>query len=104
MFITIFFITLDSAKRTISYASAGHNPMILYRKDSDSCYFLNTRGMPLGIALPDGVSFEDSLEFDRLKLKKDDMLVHLYRWHHRGHEQGRRAIRQRPPDCVYQGQ
>ena len=49
--------------------------MILYRKDSNSCYFLNTRGMPLGIALPDGVSFEDSLEFDRVKLKKDDMLV-----------------------------
>ena len=75
MFITIFFITLDSAKRTISYASAGHNPMILYRKDSDSCYFLNTRGMPLGIALPEGVSFEGSLESDRVKLKKDDMLV-----------------------------
>jgi serine phosphatase RsbU (regulator of sigma subunit)/transposase len=75
MFITIFFITLDSAKRTISYASAGHNPMILFRKESNSCYFLNTRGMPLGIALPDGVSFEDSLEYDRLQLKKDDMLV-----------------------------
>jgi serine phosphatase RsbU (regulator of sigma subunit)/anti-sigma regulatory factor (Ser/Thr protein kinase)/transposase-like protein len=75
MFITIFFITLDSAKRTISYASAGHNPMILYRKDSNSCYFLNTRGMPLGITLPDSVSFEESLEYDRLKLKKDDMLV-----------------------------
>jgi sigma-B regulation protein RsbU (phosphoserine phosphatase) len=55
MFITIFFITLDSEKRTISFASAGHNPMILYRKDVDSCYFLNTRGMPLGISLPDGV-------------------------------------------------
>jgi serine phosphatase RsbU (regulator of sigma subunit)/anti-sigma regulatory factor (Ser/Thr protein kinase)/transposase len=75
MFITIFFITLDSARRNISYASAGHNPMILYRKDSDSCYFLNTRGMPLGIALPEGVSFEESLEFDRLQLKKDDMLL-----------------------------
>ena len=75
MFITIFFITLDSARRTISYASAGHNPMILYRKDPDSCYFLNTRGMPLGIALPEGVSFEESLEFDRLQLKKDDMLI-----------------------------
>jgi serine phosphatase RsbU (regulator of sigma subunit)/anti-sigma regulatory factor (Ser/Thr protein kinase)/transposase-like protein len=75
MFITIFLITLDSAKRTISYSSAGHNPMILYRKESNSCYFLNTRGMPLGIALPDGVSFEDSLEFDRVQLKKDDMLI-----------------------------
>ncbi|UCC81044.1 MAG: SpoIIE family protein phosphatase [Candidatus Zixiibacteriota bacterium] len=75
MFITIFFITLDSKKRTISFASAGHNPMILYRKDIDSCYFLNTRGMPLGISLPDGVEFEQTIERDKVKLKKDDMLV-----------------------------
>ena len=75
MFITIFFITLDSIKRTIAYASAGHNPMILFRKDSDACYFLNTRGMPLGISLPEGVNFEDSLQSDRVKLKKDDMLI-----------------------------
>ncbi len=75
MFITIFFITLDSEKRTISFASAGHNPMILYRKDIDSCYFLNTRGMPLGISLPDGMKFEQTIERDKVKLKKDDMLV-----------------------------
>jgi serine phosphatase RsbU (regulator of sigma subunit)/transposase len=75
MFITIFFITLDSEKRTISFASAGHNPMILYRKDVDSCYFLNTRGMPLGISLPDGVKFDQTLEHDKVQLKKDDMLV-----------------------------
>ncbi len=75
MFITIFFITLDSRKRTISYASAGHNPMILFRKDTNSCYFLNTRGMPLGISLPDDIAFEDSLQHDSVKLKKDDMLV-----------------------------
>jgi sigma-B regulation protein RsbU (phosphoserine phosphatase) len=75
MFITIFLITLDSKNRTISYASAGHNPMILYRKDSDACYFLNTRGMPLGISLPEGVTFEKSLQADKVKLKKDDMLV-----------------------------
>ena len=75
MFITIFFITLDSKNRSISYASAGHNPMILYRKDLDSCYFLNTRGMPLGISLPEGVTFEESLLADRVRLKKDDMLI-----------------------------
>lgn len=75
MFITIFFITLDSEKRTISFASAGHNPMILYRKDVDSCYFLNTRGMPLGISLPDGVKFDQTIEHDKVQLKKDDMLV-----------------------------
>lgn len=75
MFITIFFILLDSKQRQISFASAGHNPMILYRKDSDKCYFLNPKGIPLGLTLPDDISFRDSLEIGKLKLKKDDMLV-----------------------------
>jgi serine phosphatase RsbU (regulator of sigma subunit)/anti-sigma regulatory factor (Ser/Thr protein kinase)/transposase-like protein len=75
MFITIFFILLDSKQRQISFASAGHNPMILYRKDSDKCYFLNPKGIPLGLTLPDDISFRDSLEIGKLKLKKDDVLV-----------------------------
>lgn len=75
MFITMFFIILDSKNRQISFASAGHNPMILYRKDSDKCYFLNPKGMPLGLTLPDNISFGGDLRTDKLKLKKDDMLV-----------------------------
>lgn len=75
MFITMFFILLDSRKRQISFASAGHNPMILYRKDTDKCYFLNPKGMPLGLTLPDNISFGGDLQTDKLKLKKDDMLV-----------------------------
>jgi serine phosphatase RsbU (regulator of sigma subunit)/anti-sigma regulatory factor (Ser/Thr protein kinase)/transposase len=75
MFITIFFILLDSKQRQISFASAGHNPMILYRQDSEKCYFLNPKGIPLGLTLPDDISFRDSLEIDKLKLKKDDLLV-----------------------------
>jgi len=75
MFITIFFIILDSKKREISFASAGHNPMILFRKDTDKCYFLNPKGMPLGLTLPDNISFGGDLQTDKLKLKKDDMLV-----------------------------
>jgi len=75
MFITIYFIVLDSKERQISFSSAGHNPMILYRKDTDSCYFLKPKGIPLGLTLPDEISFRDSLQVDRLKLKKDDVLV-----------------------------
>jgi len=75
MFITMFFIILDSKKREISFASAGHNPMILFRKDSNKCYFLNPKGMPLGLTLPDNISFGGDLQTDKLKLKKDDMLV-----------------------------
>ncbi len=75
MFITIYFIVLDSKERQISFSSAGHNPMILYRKDTDRCYFLNPKGIPLGLTLPDDISFRDSLQVDKLKLKKDDVLV-----------------------------
>lgn len=75
MFITIYFIILDSKERQISFSSAGHNPMILYRRDTDKCYFLNPKGIPLGLTLPDEISFRDSLQVDKLKLKKDDMLV-----------------------------
>ncbi len=75
MFITIFMVVIDTQQRKISFASAGHNPMILYRKDDDKTYFMNPRGIPLGITLPDGVSFEENLESQGVRLKKGDMLV-----------------------------
>lgn len=75
MFITIFMVVIDTQQRKISFASAGHNPMILYRKDEDKTFFLNPKGIPLGITLPDGVSFEDNLVSENVKLKRGDMLV-----------------------------
>ena len=75
MFVTIFLVVLDSINRKISFASAGHNPMVLYRSEEDRTYFLNPRGIPLGITLPDEVSFTESLESESIKLKKDDILV-----------------------------
>jgi serine phosphatase RsbU (regulator of sigma subunit)/anti-sigma regulatory factor (Ser/Thr protein kinase)/transposase len=75
MFITIFLVVLDSKNRTISFASAGHNPMILYRQEENKTYFLNPRGIPVGINLPEGMSFEDTISSESVKLKKDDILV-----------------------------
>ncbi len=75
MFVTIFLVVLDSINRKISFASAGHNPMVLYRHDEDKTYFLNPRGIPLGIQLPENVTFDDSIEAESIKLKKDDILV-----------------------------
>ena len=75
MFITIFLVVIDTQQRKISFASAGHNPMILYRKDEDKTFFLNPKGIPLGITLPEGVSFEENLTSENVKLKKGDMLV-----------------------------
>lgn len=75
MFITIFMVVIDTQQRKISFASAGHNPMILYRKEEDKTFFLNPKGIPLGITLPEGVSFEENLSSESVRLKKGDMIV-----------------------------
>jgi anti-anti-sigma factor len=75
MFVTIFYVILDSKNRIISYASAGHNPMILYRAETDETFFLNPRGFPVGISLPDDTLFRRSIDVEKIKLKKDDMLL-----------------------------
>lgn len=75
MFVTIFYVILDSKNRIISYSSAGHNPMILYRAESDETFFLNPRGFPVGISLPDSGLFRRSIDVEKIKLKKDDMLI-----------------------------
>lgn len=75
MFVTMFYVILDSQNRIISYASAGHNPMILYRYETNETYFLNPRGFPVGISLPDETLFRKSINVEKIKLKKDDMLL-----------------------------
>lgn len=75
MFVTMFYIILNSRKRIINYSSAGHNPMILYREDTDQVYFLKPRGFPLGIDLPNPDLFVKSLTQESVKLKKGDLLL-----------------------------
>ena len=75
MFVTIFYIILDSKNRTLNYASAGHNPMILYRGITNKSYYLNPRGFPIGISLPDNSLFRKSIESDTLKLQAGDVLI-----------------------------
>lgn len=75
MFVTMFYIILDSRNRVIHYASAGHNPMILHRASSKQTYYLNPRGFPVGISLPDRNLFAQSIQTDTIKLREDDILV-----------------------------
>ena len=49
MFVTIFYIILDSRNRVVSYASAGHNPMVLYRASTQQTYYLNPQGFPVAL-------------------------------------------------------
>jgi serine phosphatase RsbU (regulator of sigma subunit)/anti-sigma regulatory factor (Ser/Thr protein kinase)/transposase len=75
MFVTIFLVVLDAEQRRISFASAGHNPLVLYRASDRKTYFLNPKGIPLGMQLPEGVNFGGKLEADSVRLHKDDLLV-----------------------------
>ncbi len=75
MFVTMFYVVLDSVNRAVSYASAGHNPMILYRGEADATYFLKPKGIPVGINLPDEELFRRTISVEKLTLQQDDMLV-----------------------------
>lgn len=75
MFVTLFYVIIDSKKRRINYASAGHNPMVLYRKTTQQTYYLNPRGFPVGLSLPDPELFKKSIESDTIQLAEDDILL-----------------------------
>ena len=75
MFVTMFYVILDSRNRIIHYASAGHNPMILYRGSTRQTYYLNPSGFPVGIQLPDISLFDRKIETDSIRLREDDILV-----------------------------
>src|SRR6266850_7277074 len=75
MFVTMFYVVLDSVNRVVTYASAGHNPMILYRGASDATYFLKPKGIPVGINVPDEELFRKTISVEKLTLHQDDMLV-----------------------------
>lgn len=75
MFVTAFYVIIDSKRRRLNYASAGHNPMILYRASTRKTYFLNPRGFPIGISLAEADLFAKSIESDTIQLKEDDILL-----------------------------
>ena len=75
MFVTMFYVVLDSRERVISYASAGHNPMVLYRAGTEETFFLKPAGFPVGIDLPDATLFAKTIQVERVALEQGDLLI-----------------------------
>ncbi len=75
MFVTLFYVIIDSRRRRLNYASAGHNPMILFRPSRNKSYYLNPHGFPIGISLPDKNLFRNTIESDTLSLLEGDILL-----------------------------
>jgi serine phosphatase RsbU (regulator of sigma subunit)/anti-sigma regulatory factor (Ser/Thr protein kinase)/TolA-binding protein len=75
MFVTLFYVIIDSKRRKVNYASAGHNPMILFRASKSKTYYLNPHGFPIGISLPDKDLFRNTIQSDTISLAEDDIII-----------------------------
>lgn len=73
MFVTAFYLILDVSTHTITFSSAGHNPMIFVRNEMDKQWLLNPGGIALGF--DSGPVFDSTVKEDRLRLKKGDRIV-----------------------------
>jgi sigma-B regulation protein RsbU (phosphoserine phosphatase) len=77
MFVTVLYAILDAKARTLTVCSAGHNPLILYRKtdrDGDGLLKLvNPRGIALGFDR--GEIFSATLAEEVLDLQPGDRVV-----------------------------
>jgi len=75
MFVTIFLALFDTKLRRLSFSSAGHMPMIFYRAKTKKAELFNPAGLPVGLVLPDGSTFEEKIEKQELGLEKGDFFV-----------------------------
>ena len=73
MFVTVMYVILNTAKRTLLVTSAGHNPMVLYRKATNTCHLVNPNGLALGIDR--GPLFDKTIKEQLIQLHTGDRFV-----------------------------
>ncbi len=72
-FVTMFYGVLDPASGELVWASAGHNPMLVYRRDGGRLESFPTRGIPVGAVR--GGAIRRTLQDHALRLAPGDLLV-----------------------------
>ena len=103
-FITMTYAVVDLQTRTMTYARAGHTPLI-YLPDRTarraSCRSWRPTAWSLGLKLDNGEMFERLLEEETMPIHAGRPVAVLHRRHHRGDERQRRLLRRRParPTC-----
>jgi serine phosphatase RsbU (regulator of sigma subunit) len=69
LFITMFYLKFNAVSRNLSFANAGHNRPMVWRKDALSCEWLDAEGLILGVKR--GVKFEER----EMNLREGDILL-----------------------------
>jgi serine phosphatase RsbU (regulator of sigma subunit) len=73
MFVTAFYLVLNVRTGEMLAASAGHNPMVVYRAATNSVELINPNGIALGF--DKGVLFERTVKQQTVKLNRGDRVV-----------------------------
>jgi len=73
MFVTVMYVVLNTVKRTLLVTSAGHNPMVLWRKATNTCHLVNPNGLALGIDR--GPLFDKTIKEQKIQLHQGDRFV-----------------------------
>lgn len=74
MFVTAFYMLLDIPTARLTVASAGHNPLLLYRAATKQCVEVNPGGIALGFD-KDGRLFERNMKEEVVQLQRGDRVV-----------------------------
>lgn len=72
-YLTVSYVVLDTARRSLTLARAGHLPAVIYRRSESRCEADMPSGMAVGLAEPD--KFEALLSEKRIKLNVGDFLL-----------------------------
>ncbi len=73
MFVTAIYMILKIKERRLLVASAGHNPMVVYRKAKGKYDLVNPNGIALGF--DKGPIFERTIKEEEIQLEKGDRTV-----------------------------
>lgn len=73
MFVTFFVAILDGETGTAVFSNAGHNPVVIFNRQTNSARFFKMEGPPMG-TFPDHV-FAEHLHEYRIDLAPGDMLL-----------------------------
>ena len=72
-FITASFFVVDTQQHTVEFARAGHTPTLYYRASDREAFYLELRGLGLGIIRNE--NFNKYIEVDRITYRAGDMIV-----------------------------
>jgi serine phosphatase RsbU (regulator of sigma subunit) len=73
VFVTVIYGVFDLVEKTLTIASAGHNPLIVWKKKTNATKLMNPRGVGLGLVNPD--RYKSIIESVTIPIEEGDIFV-----------------------------